>query len=54
MDTASADALENVVTLFEQFCRETFESIVTDADCRSDVGRRALRRSMVVLVRNLH
>jgi hypothetical protein len=32
MDTASADALENVVTLFEQFCRETFESIVTDAD----------------------
>jgi hypothetical protein len=32
MDTAAADALENVVTLFEQFCRETFESIVTHAD----------------------
>jgi hypothetical protein len=32
MDTAAADALENVVTLFEQFCRETFESIVTGAD----------------------
>jgi len=32
MDTAAADALENVVTLFEQFCRETFESMVTGAD----------------------
>jgi hypothetical protein len=32
MDTAAADALENVVTLFEQFCRETFESIVANAD----------------------
>lgn len=32
MDTATADALENVVALFEQFCRETFGSIVTDAD----------------------
>jgi len=31
MDTAAADALENVVTLFEQFCREKFESIVAEA-----------------------
>jgi hypothetical protein len=32
MDTAAADALENVVTLFELFCRETFAATVPGAD----------------------
>lgn len=31
IDTTAADAVENVVTLFEQFCRETFSATVTGA-----------------------
>jgi hypothetical protein len=31
IDAAAADAIENVVTFFEQFCRETIEALTAGA-----------------------